>query len=786
MSVCGSYPTSSRRRSSTNPRSCANDADLEDLVLIETTLLANRKRFAKAVEQGRSLIEEGAQKPFELAVDIKRARMRQIKPLSLAEDVKAGPHTVEVKAATEMELAEAPPFVDEVRIEEDPFATISRLERWKRRLLDLSLRNKLLNFKAGKGSIRLICPDPALLEDKLAVGEKLRIQAKAKVMEGGDPRNAELNLRFVGDDAAKTYAKEALVRGDIHSELDPDDLEARLTDLFRTARAAMEEGGANSLHLALGFVRWSPTAKKGDYRAPLILLPVSLERRTALSGFKLVRHDDDARINPTLLQMLRQDFQVSIPEFEGPELPMDASGLDVKKIWSIARKHLLDAKGFEVTEDVVLSTFSFTKYLMWKDLVDRTDVLKRNPVVAHLIDTPTASYVGGGGMPDETRLDNEVTSKSLLMPLPADSSQTAAVLAASRGKDFVLFGPPGTGKSQTIANLIVNTLGEGKTVLFVSQKTTALEVVRNRLDKLGIGEFCLEVHSAKAQKSAVLGQLQHAWEGRAGEAVAQWEEKADELDQLRVSLNDVVGALHKRRRNGLTAYGALGRVIAGRAWHPDLRLSFPHLDYHDEAAMRRLRDLCGKLRIALANVGDPASHPLRRIKKADWSPSWRTDLSEGVRAFQLASSRYKEACAPVAELFATAIPERPEAAVTLLQLCAQALNPEARDGLELLGADTSDLGRKLERWIHCQKKVEETERELVCSYRDGVYALNLPNLLEEWREASAANILVRTGRKRKVWQALAPFAGSTQPDDLGIELAALIEFGPCKKATPAT
>jgi very-short-patch-repair endonuclease len=764
------------------PQALRKRRDLEDLILIETTLLTGRQRFSVATEQGSTQVNEDSDKPFQLAVDVRRARMRQIKPLDLAEDTKVYPKPDEFKTAAEMPLGEAPSFVDEVRIEEDSLASLTRLERWKRKLLDLSLRNKLLNFKAGKASVRLVCPDPALLEDKLADGEKLRIQPKAKVMEGGDPRNADLNLRVVGDDAAKTYAREALLKGDVHSEVEGPDLEARLTDLFRSARAAMEEGGANSLHLAIGFVRWSPTGKKGgDYRAPLILLPVALERRTALSGFKLVRHDDDARINPTLLQMLRQDFQVSIPEFEGPELPMDASGLDVKKIWSIARKHLLDAKGFEVTEEVVLSTFSFTKYLMWKDLVDRTEILKRNPVVAHLIDTPTESYGDGGGLPEEARLDVELTSKSLLMPLPADSSQTAAVLAASRGKDFVLFGPPGTGKSQTIANLIVNMLGEGKTVLFVSQKTTALEVVRQRLDKLGIGEFCLEVHSAKAQKSAVLGQLQHAWEGRASEVVSQWEEKADELDQLRLRLNDVVGALHKRRRNGLTAYVALGRVIAGRSWNPDLRLNFPDVDYHDAPAMRRLRDLCANLRIALGNVGDPSSHPLRLIRNTDWSPSWRADLGAAIGAFQQAASDYRQACAPVVDLIAVALPERPETAVALLLLCAQALDPEGRDAIQLVNADTADLGRRLERWMSDREKTEEAEKQLSCSYREGVYALDLAGLLEEWRQASAANFLVRSSRKKKVSQALAPFANGALPEELSGEIAWLMDVGLSRK-----
>ena len=132
-----------------------------------------------------------------------------------------------------------------------------------------------------------------------------------------------------------------------------------------------------------------------------------------------------------------------------------------------------------MTEQVKLATLSFTKYLMWKDLVDRTDLLKRNPVVRHLIDTPTHSYEGSGaGFLDARTIDEIIDPAELFAPLSADSSQIAAVVAAQRGADYVLFGPPGTGKSQTIANAITNCLAHQKTVLFVSQKTAALEVVQ--------------------------------------------------------------------------------------------------------------------------------------------------------------------------------------------------------------------------------------------------------------------------------------------------------------------
>ena len=272
-------------------------------------------------------------------------------------------------------------------------------------------------------------------------------------------------------------------------------------------------------------------------------------------------HEDEARFNPTLLELLRQDFHLRMPEFDG-DLPTDQSGIDVAKIWRIVRAHVQDLKGWEVTENVVLSTFSFTKYLMWKDLNDRADLLRRNPVVRHLIDTPKHSYGDGTEFPDPGRLDDDYRPTEIFAPLSADSSQLAAVLAAQAGKDFVLFGPPGTGKSQTIANAISQCLAYGKTVLFVSQKTAALEVVRRRLNDIGLGDYCLEVHSSKAQKSEVLGQLKAAWFERNAVGVTDWETATSELWTLRNELNGLVnGAPHaaQQRPERLRGFRSRGR-----------------------------------------------------------------------------------------------------------------------------------------------------------------------------------------------------------------------------------
>src|SRR5690606_37487151 len=201
--------------------------------------------------------------------------------------------------------------------------------------------------------------------------------------------------------------------------------------------------------------------------------------------------------------------------------------------------------GFEVVEEVILSTFSFAKYLMWKDLVDRTEMLKASPLVRHLIDSPREPYTGGARFLDPQDIDRCLAPTEILAPLNADSSQVVAIHASGSDGDCVLEGPPGTGKSETIGNIIAHNLGLGRRVLFVSEKMAALDVVYRRLDACGLGDFCLELHSAKASKRAVLEQLGRAIRHRYELPVDEWRRKSAQLMEIRRQLNSVVTALHR-------------------------------------------------------------------------------------------------------------------------------------------------------------------------------------------------------------------------------------------------
>ena len=601
---------------------------LDELVVFETTLAtgASPTGFARAIAAANRLIDEEREATFVTAIDVRRARMQRIRPLAMTDAGGSAAAPTEPAADPAGDALEAAPALPDFDLAEAaalPTTAEGRLERWQRKLLDLTTRNRLLHVKPGATAIRLLCPDPARLEDELADGKSFRIVGESD-LAGAAGRDAALHTERTGVVLDEAYARAALDRGELLSPGAPAKLDAQLIELYRKARLDLAEGGANTLFLAIGFLLWKKSdTDASQYRAPLILLPVKLDRRSVRSGVKLVLHEDEPRFNLTLLQMLRQDFELEIPELAG-QLPQDASGIDVPRVWNVVRRAVRDMAGFEVVPDVMLGAFSFAKYLMWKDLVDRTDALKANPVVRHLLDTPREPYPCDLQPPRPDALDGEVTPADLFTPLPADSSQLAAVVGSARGCDFVLDGPPGTGKSQTIANMIAHNLALGRKVLFVAEKRAALEVVHRRLVAHGLGPFCLELHSNKASKQDVLRQLDAAWSTSEASPQADWERRAAELKTSRDGLNRLVAALHRRHPNGLTLYAAIGRVVRDGVRGGALRLEWPRETHHDEAALEALREAARRLDLLLP--ADPKQPALATVGRTEWSNAWVAEL----------------------------------------------------------------------------------------------------------------------------------------------------------------
>lgn len=600
-----------------------------ELIIFETTGVTHRPAMTMDAAQqalARRLSEEEAL-AFVAAIDVRRSRSGGITPLASHEPIRRSTVDNDIASAKELPLPTPPAFatLPEETVEVTPTSAAGRIDRWQKKLLDLTLRNRLLNFPDSKKAIPFLCTDVGYLEDRLADGAAIRIISLPEQNPLGE-RDEALYRDVHGRDLQRGYAADALQRDELPSLLDIRQLDTRLVELYRQVRNDFSEGGANTLFLAVGFLRWKKKPEdERSYRAPLLLVPVKLERRSASSRFTIRFHEDEPRFNATLVQFLERDFDLKLPQFSA-ELPLDDSGIDVPRILAMMRQAVRDVPGMEVVDETALSTFSFAKFLMWKDLVERTDALRQNRVVSHLIDSPEQSFhTADADKPfrDEHELDQTYAPGDIVCLLPADSSQTAATLAAAEGRDFVIIGPPGTGKSQTIANMIANCLAVGKTVLFVAEKTAALDVVYRRLREHGLGNHCIELHSSKADRRHFLGQLKAAWEHGGRTDAADWIAINERLRLRRVELNAYVEALHKRYSNGWTPYLALGTALKA-ADDPAPVFSWEQRDTHDAQTLHELEEFSAELGLAFAAV--ERRPELNLVDQSDWSSTWQENL----------------------------------------------------------------------------------------------------------------------------------------------------------------
>lgn len=415
-----------------------------------------------------------------------------------------------------------------------PDFSFTSLENIRTRLLDLSTRNALLNYRFPKGkSLLFFNISPNEVADILVSGRDLQF---ASVPMPSEKQLKEKGLMTAEDDemlklpSAEKWA--SLIGLEVQGELPqalsepskellqtllyPNDLENRLKTIRSQAQTAVEETGADILYLVLGFLEWSDgnTAKNRKYLSPLFTLPVGIEveRRTVpgMKTYSIMLKGDVALSNVTLCEKLKRDFGLELPLIEEIQKP-ESYFKQVEHIisgifpeWKIKRKGCL-------------ALLNFSKQAMYQDLNPdnwpENTAIHNHPIISQLFSQAGVETESGSRYLEEHPIDElgeEIHTKFPLI-YDADSSQHSALIDAANGKNLVIEGPPGTGKSQTITNLIAASINSGKTVLFVAEKMAALNVVKDRLDKAGLGGFCLELHSYKSNKQKILAELMHKY-----------------------------------------------------------------------------------------------------------------------------------------------------------------------------------------------------------------------------------------------------------------------------------
>ena len=385
--------------------------------------------------------------------------------------------------------------------------TVSRAPKqvrdWQKSLLDLSLRNPLIN-RTSRHAVELRVPPALIGEFEDLVNDKEYITLTA-----GRHRPAGLSDEDLQQEQAR--ADSLLKERTVEVELTANERVQRLQALATGARTAVEETGANNLYLAIGTLQWDSDGSR--LHSPLILIPVNLERTG--DDFRIILDETGASTpNYSFLDRFARDTGIELTELRNPRL--DEHGIDLRATLDGVRDRLRRA-GWDdvVTPTVHLGLFRFSTYRMWKDLEDHWPTIAANPLVAHLMSGGRQDFVDPVGPADRGLDIDEVTQN---LPLAADSTQARIVADAVAGRSLVVEGPPGTGKSQTVSNLIFRALATGRTIMFVAEKKSALDVVARRLrEETGIGALLLNLHDNGMKPTEVRRALRHALALRRGE-----------------------------------------------------------------------------------------------------------------------------------------------------------------------------------------------------------------------------------------------------------------------------
>lgn len=506
-------------------------------------------------------------------------------------------------------------------------ALITRqLEKSRQALLDLSTRNRLLSLPQAATARVLHFADERTEEVyRLLAGESKAMSfAPAKAEEeqaAADPAEAQETQATLALPQPEESVDEQLdARGvaqrhrdlKLQTRLSSEKLQRRLLDMYSDARTFIEEQGVNILFLALGQLQWFDRNAPDKPRfAPLILLPVALERKSAAERFTLSWLQEDAAENLSLAAKLKADFGLELPEFNAGD------DFDPHAYLAAAAAMAAAQPGWQVLPDAMtLGFFSFAKFLMYRDLDTATWPPEKRLDQQALI---AAALQDGFEarehlFPEDADVDQLIPVDSQRHVVDADSSQSLAIEAVRRGENLVIQGPPGTGKSQTITNVIAAAIADGKKVLFISEKMAALEVVNRRLKSVGLGPACLELHSHHANKRKVLEELK-ATRDLGKPRVEHREQIIHELSNVQQQLNAHSRTMHQALAPcTLTPYqilGQLARLDAVQIAHlPDLLQGTQNWSPEDFHSRQQIVEA---LRQAVSKVSPVARHPWRGV-----------------------------------------------------------------------------------------------------------------------------------------------------------------------------
>lgn len=391
---------------------------------------------------------------------------------------------------------------------------------------------------------------------------------------------------------------------------------------------------------------------------------------------------------------------------------------------------------------------------MWNDIHNNADKLAQNKIVSSLINGKIEWEAATEEM-DAADMDRQLSPTDIVLPIIADSSQLEAIYEAVHDKTFILHGPPGTGKSQTITNIIANALYKGKRVLFVAEKMAALSVVQNRLAAIGLAPFCLEIHSNKTKKSAVISQLKETTEIIKQTPPEEFKKEAERLLNLRAELNGYIEALHKEYPFGLSLYDAITRHQSLADAESCFDIPLPSLDTLNRDIFTQWEDAIESL-VRTANAcGHPFEHPLTGIIISEYSAAVKDEATRLLNDYieLLTAIQQKSAAFSIIQKDTDIHPTRKDFR-TIADICRKLLDiPELTPALLTLPLLNDTLEEYRGVVVHGRKR-DEQRKGIIAGFTEELLQINAKAMLAEWNRVSAQWFLPRYFGQKKIRKAI--------------------------------
>ncbi len=740
---------------------------IREIAVIETTSICkgNNITFTDALNAAeRQLIE---QENFIVSIDVQRARSAGIKPLPLAND---GTDTRLEEPGTRL-LADMEDNFDigtiytDALLQNKPATTKQKI--WERKLLDLSLRNNLLNIRMTRSMLQLVDIDLSRLEDILSEGKSFSVMPAA----GATVLNKYNLFTQPLHHSSPLYqlANDDLKHQRLHTFYHADDLENILSHIHKNTRQAIEENGTSTLYLAAGLVKWYDVKTPGQARyAPLLLFPVEMGRRSVNSKFSIKSREEEPMINITLLEFLRQEYKLDLSAME--QLPYDDKGIDVAKVMGTMRRALMALKGWDIEEQLILGNFSFSKLILWKDITAHKNELLKSNMVRSLIEGKLIMDI----LPETVTVPNDlnnIPSQEVILPIATDASQMEAILTAQKGQSFILHGPPGTGKSQTITNIIADALYRGKRVLFVAAKKAALDVVHKRLEQIGLDPFSLELHSNKSKKSDVLAQLSKTLEVAKITGTINFTAEAKRLDTAKKAISDYINILHHPQPVGWSLYDSLTALedFKDHKFSPAIIETYIIQQLTAMQWQQWTDWLPGYQAIATVIV-HPAENPLNNLQLQYYTPALHDSLSAQIQKLLTVLPRQQQQLQAVALQVHFPYSFTCKTATDNFIALMQTIKVLPNIPLHLAAyLSVKENYTAFENWVSVFEKYQHCSKQILLQFNRNILSFDISGLHQQWKQAQQKWWIARWLKKKKIKKQLSVFAHEMPVNDLVTE-----------------